>query len=93
MSSGRVVFELTPPEDLSGTLGYYHLLDRDRVSVPGPDKGTWTAERTLEFSGLSDGLWFLHVVSKDAAGNIGVEANPIARCASTPRRARQHHWR
>ncbi|HXB96646.1 MAG TPA: hypothetical protein VNZ54_01250, partial [bacterium] len=78
VSSGRVVFELTPPEDLSGTVGYYHLLDRDRLNVPGPDKGTWTGERTLEFSGLSDGLWFLHVTSKDAAGNIGVEA---AHCA------------
>jgi predicted RNase H-like HicB family nuclease len=78
VSSNRVLVELTPPEDLSGTVGYYYLLDKDRLSVPGPDKGTFSAERSLEFSGLSDGLWTLHVVSKDAAGNVGVEAAHLA---------------
>ncbi len=78
VSSGRAVFELTPPEDLSGTVGYYYILDKDRLTVPGSDKGTYSTERTLEFNGLSDGLWTLHVVSKDAAGNVGVEA---AHCA------------
>jgi predicted RNase H-like HicB family nuclease len=78
VSSGRVVVELTPPEDLSGTVGYYYVLDKDRLTVPGAERGSYSAERGLEFSGLSDGLWQLHVVSKDAAGNIGVEAAHLA---------------
>ena len=78
VSSGRVVVELTPPEDMSGTVGYYYILDKDRLTVPSAEKGTFTAERALEFSGLSDGLWTLHVVSKDAAGNVGVEASHCA---------------
>jgi predicted RNase H-like HicB family nuclease len=74
VAANRAVVELTPPEDLSGTVGYYWVLDKDRLTVPGPDRGTYTSERSLEFNGLSDGLWMLHVVSKDAAGNVGVEA-------------------
>jgi predicted RNase H-like HicB family nuclease len=78
VSSGRVVVELVPPQDLSGTVGYYYIVDKDRLSVPSAEKGTYTGERTLEFSGLSDGMWYVHVVSKDAAGNVGVEAAHLA---------------
>jgi len=74
VSSGRVVFELKPPADLSGTVGYYWLLDRDSQGIPGAERGTFTSERGLEFNDLADGMWHLHVVSKDAAGNVGVEA-------------------
>jgi hypothetical protein len=74
VSAQRAVFEITPPDDLSGTLGYYYALDRESNTLPGPEKGTFTAERHVEFSGLSDGIWTLHAVSKDAAGNVGVEA-------------------
>ncbi|HTB22764.1 MAG TPA: hypothetical protein VK914_08670 [bacterium] len=76
--SGRVVFELKPPADLSGTLGYYWLLDKDPQGTPGAERGAYTHERSLEFNDLADGLWHLHVVSKDAAGNVGGEA---AHCA------------
>lgn len=74
VSAQRCVFEFTAPDDLSGTVGYYYVLDKDRTTVPSQEKGTYTTERSVEFSGLSDGLWTLHVVSKDAAGNVGAEA-------------------
>jgi predicted RNase H-like HicB family nuclease len=77
-ASGRAVFELEPPDDLSGVVGYYYALDKDRLSVPSAERGIYSTQRSLEFDGLADGVWTLHVVSKDAAGNVGVEA---AHCA------------
>ena len=74
VSSSRARFELTPPEDLSGIVGFYYVLDRDRQTLPGPERGTFTAERSIEVSGLADGIWTLHVACRDAAGNVGQQA-------------------
>ncbi|MGH7442502.1 MAG: hypothetical protein ACREKE_07515, partial [bacterium] len=74
VSSARVRFEWEKPEDLSGVAGYYTLLDKEGLAMPGPEHGTYTTDCFLEFDGLSDGLWHLRVVGKDLAGNVGTEA-------------------
>jgi predicted RNase H-like HicB family nuclease len=71
MSQKQAVFDLTAPEDLSGIAGFYVSLDRESHGLPTPENARFTRETHLEFPGLEDGIWYLHAVSQDLAGNIG----------------------
>lgn len=65
---------LSAPPDLSGIAGYYWLVDQEAATVPSAGD-QWLpctgADQELALPTLPDGIWFLHVVSKDQAGNEG----------------------
>jgi len=70
----RAQFKLFPPDDLSGVEGYYYVIDEKEKTIPN-STSIWI-DKDVIFSGdLKDGEWYLHVVTKDKAGNIGVNAS------------------
>ncbi len=73
-SKTHAKFELIPPDDLSGVSAYYYALDKEANTVPSPSGAATTTQRQIEFKGLTDGKWMLHVISEDRAGNVGSEA-------------------
>ncbi|MFW9935379.1 MAG: C25 family cysteine peptidase [Candidatus Thorarchaeota archaeon] len=68
-------FNWTVPPDVNGIAGYYYILDHNPSTVPTAATGSFTTVNgTLPTTALSDGTWYLHVVAKDTAGNVGSEA-------------------
>jgi hypothetical protein len=60
---------------VNGIAGYYYVIDQIPSSVPGASWGTYTTiNGTQLVSPLTDGTWYLHVVAKDGAGNVGTTA-------------------
>lgn len=59
---------------VSGLAGYHYVLDNSPGTIPGAGD-TFTVETTLEFSGLRNGSWWLHVLAKDVAGNLGAASH------------------
>ncbi|MFX1474623.1 MAG: Ig-like domain-containing protein [Promethearchaeota archaeon] len=66
------------PADVNGIVGYYWLLDTNPNTVPTAATGTYTTINGTLTSALSDGIWYLHVVAKDGAGNTGAYAGHFA---------------
>ncbi|NHJ85166.1 MAG: hypothetical protein FK734_06875 [Asgard group archaeon] len=68
-------FNWTEPLDINSIIGYYYLIDHSPLTIPNKITGTFTAiNGTTLSSPLAEGTWFIHVVAKDGAGNIGTEA-------------------
>jgi hypothetical protein len=68
-------FNWTIPVDVNGIAGYYYIIDQNPTTIPTAITGTYTTVNgTLPLSPLSDGTWYIHVVSKDNVGNVGSEA-------------------
>ncbi len=63
-------FKLNPAEDLSGIEGYYYIVDNFPKTVPDIT-ATWTEKDMIVSPDLADGVWYLHVIAKDKAGNTG----------------------
>ena len=70
----KAQFKISQPEDLSGTEGYYYSIDNNEKSVPD-DTCSWTDKDTIFSGDLKDAGWFIHVITKDRAGNIGKAAS------------------
>jgi len=70
----KAQFKIMPPEDMSGIDGYYYLIDNMEKTVPD-STATWTDKDTIFSSDLKDGGWYLHVTSRDKAGNTGNTAS------------------
>ena len=65
-------FNWTAPPDVNTINGYYYILDQNPTTVPVPETAVFTTSNgVLSAESLSDGLWYLHVVARDSAGNIG----------------------
>lgn len=62
------------PQDLSGIAGYYVKADKVPDTVPGPSKGDLIKENRITLGPLEDDLWYIHISTLDAVGNIGVQA-------------------
>ncbi|HTA75829.1 MAG TPA: hypothetical protein VK791_01585 [bacterium] len=62
------------PEDLSGVVGYYVKADKVPDTVPGPSKGDLTKENRITLGPLEDDIWYVHISTLDAVGNVGVQA-------------------
>lgn len=74
-SNVRPQFNWTVPRDVNGIVGYYFVIDQNPSSVPSALWGTYTTTNgTLPVAPLTDGTWYLHVVSKDSTGNVGKTA-------------------
>src|SRR6202021_1191438 len=54
--------------------GYYYSLDQEPSTVPIPTKAQYTTGTQATFPKLSDGVWIFHIVTADAAGNVGTRA-------------------
>ncbi len=80
-------FNLTPPAEHSGILGYYYIYDGNSSTSPDT-MSFWTGNSTLNITGfgmahfgingsneseigLENGEWYLHVKAIDKAGNLG----------------------
>jgi hypothetical protein len=70
----RALVRWDTPADASGIAGYYWTLDQSPDSLPNPASAKFTEKPEVELSGLKDGAWCLHVISKDRAGNLSKEA-------------------
>jgi predicted RNase H-like HicB family nuclease len=62
------------PGDLSGVVGYYVKADKVPDTVPGPSKGDLIKETRITLGPLEDDLWYVHISTLDAVGNVGVTA-------------------
>jgi len=62
------------PNDLSGVVGYYVKADKVPDTVPGPSKGEMTKENRITLGPLEDDVWYIHIATVDAVGNVGVQA-------------------
>jgi len=69
----KAQFKITAPEDAAGIEGYYYVLDNNARTIPDAS-ATWVENETIFSGELQDGEWYLHVVSKDRATNIGTQA-------------------
>ncbi len=70
----KAQFKVGKPDDMSGIEGYYYVIDNEAKTVPDMS-ATWTDKDTIFSGDLKDGEWYLHIVSKDKAGNIGTMAS------------------
>ncbi|HET9870681.1 MAG TPA: hypothetical protein VFR02_09330, partial [bacterium] len=75
--------ELTEPHELSGVEGYYFTLDQDPTALPNPDGSQWTTKARFTVHDVEDGAWFLHVRTKDQAGNLSNQASHFKVCVDT----------
>ncbi|HXL73547.1 MAG TPA: hypothetical protein VN963_07990, partial [bacterium] len=62
------------PRDLSGVVDYYVKADKIPDTVPGPSKGDFIKENRITMGPLEDDLWYVHISTLDAVGNMGVQA-------------------
>ncbi|PKL91137.1 MAG: hypothetical protein CVV21_10120 [Candidatus Goldiibacteriota bacterium HGW-Goldbacteria-1] len=82
-SNNTPVFTWEKPQDLSGIEGYYYIIDDLPGTVPGDKNGTFTMATTVKSQPIEDGVKYIHVVSKDAAGNVGTKAAHYKFCVDT----------
>ncbi len=72
-------FNWTTPPDVNAINGYYYILDQNPMTVPVPETATFTTNNSILLAeSLSDGTWYLHIVARDSAGNIGSESGHCA---------------
>jgi hypothetical protein len=65
----------TVPKDVNSITGYYYQIDQYPSTHPTINTSIYTEiNGTHVETNLSDGTWYLHVVAKDSAGNIGKKA-------------------
>ncbi len=76
-ASANPAFTWTPPADASGIAGYSYLLDQNAISLPDESSDTQTG--SASWTGLTDGIWYLHVRAVDGAGNWGAAAHRAIR--------------
>ncbi|MFH0771643.1 MAG: hypothetical protein V1933_03390 [Candidatus Omnitrophota bacterium] len=66
-SNANPQFNVVPPAGPSGIAGYSYILDELPDTIP--DTQVDAAENLINYSGISDGTWYLHIKAKDTAGN------------------------
>jgi formylglycine-generating enzyme required for sulfatase activity len=67
-ANARFTFSV-PGGDDSGIDGYYYLVNGNPATLVGADNGTYVTWNNITLLNQSDGIWYLHVVAKDGAGN------------------------
>ncbi|MFW9923366.1 MAG: Ig-like domain-containing protein [Candidatus Thorarchaeota archaeon] len=74
-SNNNPTFNWTKPVDVNGIVGYYYLIDKNPWTIPTAATGLYTSFEGTAITGLTDGIWYLHVVAKDGANNVGTLAD------------------
>lgn len=82
-SNNKVEVEFTPPHDLAGVEGYYFWIDREPATLPDPESARWTTKPKASFPEVKDGIWYIHVRSKDKADNLSPQAAHLKVCVDT----------
>jgi hypothetical protein len=68
-------FTWTTPVDVNGISGYYYILDQSPSTIPTKATGTYTTSNAYTpATALTEGTWYLHVVTNDSVGNVGTTA-------------------
>jgi len=100
-SNNKVEVVFTPPHDLSGVEGYYYVIDAEPQTLPDPQNASWTAKHKAVFTDLKDGIWYVHVRTKDRAENLSPQAGHFKVCVDTlasppqvssPTHSESGHW-
>ncbi len=73
-TSNTPLVVIKPPQERSGVAGYYYLVDGEAGTVPDAGSASWTGEDEVRLGPLEDGVWYLHVLTRDGAGNTSKEA-------------------
>jgi hypothetical protein len=75
-NNGLPIFEWAEPPEINGVAGYYYLIDQNPTTMPAVEESTFTPARHVEpEETLSDGSWFLHVITEDSLGNRAERAS------------------
>jgi hypothetical protein len=69
-SSPKVEYKLTFAPKMSGLDCYYYAFDRSPDTVPVPDSVQRTTTEMMISNAGDPGVWYLHVVARDRAGNL-----------------------
>jgi hypothetical protein len=66
---------LAKPHDLSGIEGFYYLVDQREDTRPNENECLYKTTTDIELSERQDGTCYIHVRSKDFAGNISQDTS------------------
>ncbi|MFP4466664.1 MAG: fibronectin type III domain-containing protein [Candidatus Goldiibacteriota bacterium] len=78
-------FSWTTPSDPAGIEGYYYVFNRSKDTKPDVASSSWTKGTMASFADVPDGVWYLHIMAKDNAGNISETASHMqVNVAMTP---------
>jgi predicted RNase H-like HicB family nuclease len=73
-SNATAILVWDAPADATGIAGYYWWIDQSPSSRQALEQTQFIDQRRLELPGLTSGVWYLHVLAKDKAGNISEQA-------------------
>ncbi len=87
ITDGRLNINWTEPEDQSGVIGYYFLVDRKNSTHPTRFSGTWTNDTSTSLISTASGQAYFHIIAVDKLGNMGEPAHyPLTKSKSYVRR-------
>jgi hypothetical protein len=69
-ANSTAVFEWEEPRDMTGIEGYWYRFDRNPISTVGESNGIWTRQHNATYEGLTEGIWYFHIVAVDILGNV-----------------------
>ncbi len=81
-SPAKVQFKLSSATKLSGFDAYYYLFDQESLTRPNPTESQRTTEDEISVRASGPGVWYLHVVVRDKAGNLSEPTHMAVRTAS-----------
>jgi hypothetical protein len=78
-------FSWTTPSDPAGIEGYYYIFNQIKNTQPDITTASWTKGTMASFVDVPDGIWYMHVIAKDNAGNMSDEESHMqVNVAMTP---------
>ncbi|MFA5859980.1 MAG: hypothetical protein WC955_13040, partial [Elusimicrobiota bacterium] len=60
---------MSSTQDVSGIAGYYYLVNGSSYTMVTPENGTYVTWSTITMATLADGIWYIHAIAVDNAGN------------------------
>lgn len=91
---GGVTVLIRPPEDASGVPAFWWILDQMPGTIPDRLTAKRVATTTLKVTPNADGMWYVHVVAEDGAGNLSAPVHLSMRLSTglpMPRITRASH--
>jgi predicted RNase H-like HicB family nuclease len=82
-SNKKAEIILLPPHELSGVDGFYYVINQEPQTLPTPEDARWTKKAKITADHLKDGIWYVHVRTKDRADNLSPQASHFKVCVDT----------
>ncbi|MGH7738721.1 MAG: carboxypeptidase regulatory-like domain-containing protein, partial [bacterium] len=79
--ASKIYFQMVPRPKLSGFEAFYYVVDREPETVPELSTALRTTESGFTALATEPGLWYLHVVCRDRAGNVSEVSHLAVRVA------------